>query len=440
MQRRQRRDCIVAGLAFLLLADPAAATAFLELRDFRMIDGTGAPPQAVGRLLIADDRIVVIDTQGKAPDRQAGDRWTTIDLCGHWVMPGLIDTHVHVGRFPEHTRARAEEILLAAARGGVTAVRDLAGDARALGEVQHAIEVGELAAPTLTYSALFGGADIYKDGPTAAMAVGRPAGEAPWAQRIDERTDLAQAVAAARGSGARLLKIYGDLRPRLVRRIVAEADRQHLLTVAHATVFPTRPSELVDAGVGSLAHAAYLVWEGVDDVPGDYRMRTQGPWDDIPADHPRLQALYRQMVKRGTSLDATLYVYEAMHRYAPQVQAGFAPKAFAWGAQATRQAHAAGVHVTTGTDWFEPREGELPHTHEELKLLVAHAGFSPMDAIVAATRNGAEALGLSARTGTVAVGKQADLLVLGADPLADIAHTAEIRFTVLRGRIVEPGH
>lgn len=416
----------------------AAAAEILELTGFQLIDGTGAAPRPVARMLIADTVIVAIDAEGAVPPRRPGQRWTSIDLAGHWVMPGLVDTHVHVGRFPQQTRQRAEEILQAAARGGVTAVRDLAGDARALGEVRHTIETGELVAPTLIYSALFGGTDIFAEGPTATMAVGYPPGAAPWAQRIERETDLALAVAAARGSGADALKLYGDLSAPLVRRIVAEARRQDLLTIAHATVFPARPSELVQAGVGTLAHAAYLVWEAVDAVPGDYRMRTRGPWDEIAADHPRLLALYRQMAARGTTLDATLYVYEAMQRYAPQVQAAFAPKAFAWGAQATRQAHAAGVRVTTGTDWFEPREGELPHTHEELRLLVTHAGFSPMEAIVAATRNGALALGLGDRSGLVAVGMQADLLVLGADPLADIANTAEIRFTVLRGRLVQP--
>lgn len=417
----------------------AAGGEVLELTRFQLIDGTGAATRSVERLIVVDGRIVAIDADGQVPARERGQRWTRVALDGAWVMPGLIDTHVHVARFPERTRDKAESILLAAARGGVTSVRDLAGDARALASLKHAAERNELPIPRIVYSALFGGPDIFKQGPTAAMAEGLPAGAAPWARQIDAHTDLALAVAEAKGSGAGLLKVYGDLTAAQVQRIGAEAGRQDLLIVAHATVFPARPSELVKVGAGSLAHAAYLVWEAVDEVPDDYGMRTRGPWDDIPADHPRLLALYRQMAKAGTTLDATLYVYEAMHRYSPQVQAAFAPKAFAWGAEATRHAQAAGVRVTTGTDWFEPStEGGLPHTHEELKLLVAHAGFSPMAAIVAATQHGAEALGLSAQTGTVAVGKAADLLVLDADPLVDVGHTTKIRFTVLRGKIVDP--
>jgi imidazolonepropionase-like amidohydrolase len=81
----------------------------------------------------------------------------------------------------------------------------------------------------------------------------------------------------------------------------------------------------------------------------------------------------------------------------------------------------------------------LPHTHEELALLVEAAGFTPMEALVAGTRDGAAALGMAATRGTVEVGKAADLLVLEASPLADIRNTQQIRMTVAGGRLVEPG-
>jgi imidazolonepropionase-like amidohydrolase len=95
------------------------------------------------------------------------------------------------------------------------------------------------------------------------------------------------------------------------------------------------------------------------------------------------------------------------------------------------------VRVTTGTDWFEPgSDFELPHTHEELALLVEAAGFTPMEALVAGTRNGAAAMGLGATRGTVEVGKMADLMVLDASPLEDIRNTQRLRMTVLQGKVV----
>lgn len=427
---------LLLGLAFWFVAVfPVGAADYLELTDFHMFDGTGSAPRAVKSLLVRDGVVVAIDDAGTRPAAEADARWTRIGLAGAWVIPGLVDTHVHVSRYPDPRRG--DRVMVSALRGGVTSVRDLAGDARALAEIERAIEAGEWRGPTLVYSALFGGPGIFRNGPTAEMSPGRAPGEAPWARHIDAKTDLRQAVAEARGTGARNVKVYGDLTPRLATALIREARRQGLMTTAHATVFPAAPGDLVDAGIGSLSHAPYLVWEAVDTVPDDYGARIRGPWSTVAPDHPRLRALYRRMAERGVFLDATLYVYKAMKDYAPgQLDTSWTDAAFAWAAQATRLAHEAGVRVTTGTDWFDPRdEGDLPHTHDELALLVAHAGFTPAQALVAATRDGAVALGLDDR-GTLEVGRRADLVVLDADPLADIANTKRIRFTVSRGVVV----
>jgi imidazolonepropionase-like amidohydrolase len=425
-------------MLFLACQQPARATDYLELLDFHLIDGSGQAERSVQRLLVRDGVIVRIDSAGEEPLPEPTARWTRIGLDGAWMMPGLIDTHVHVARFPD-ARREAERILQRAVRAGITGVRDLGGDARALAEIERASGRGELIAPHLVFSALFGGPDIFKQGPTSQMASGRPPGEAAWAHVVTAQSDLRQLVAEARGSGTTNIKVYGDLSPRLATQLIREATRQGMLGTAHATVFTARPSDLVEAGIGSLAHAPYLVWEAVDKVPHDYGMRTAGPWDTVAPDHPRLLKLYRRMAERGVTLDATLYVYKAMQSYPGVPKMDWTGPAFQWAAKATRLARKAGVRVTTGTDWFEPRDDfELPHTHEELALLVEASGFTPMQAIVAATRNGAFALGREKTRGTIEVGKVADLLVLDADPLADIHNTTRIRFTVRAGTIVDP--
>ncbi|WP_345295582.1 amidohydrolase family protein [Luteimonas vadosa] len=430
-----RSGMVVAGLLWLAGA-PAMGSDYLELQDLHLIDGTGKPSRVVDRLLVRDGLIVRIDDEGDEPTPEPRSSWLRIDLDGAWVMPGLVDTHVHVARFPD-TRAQAERILRQAVRGGVTSVRDLGGDARALAELSRAMAAGEFIGPNLQFSALVGGSAVLESETVRQLANGHAPGTAPWARSVDASTDLERIVAQAQGSGVGNLKLYGNLSPDLARGLIEQARSQSLSTTAHATVFPTGPGELVDAGIGSLAHAPYLVWEAVDHIPADYEVRTRGPWDQVPADHPRLLSLYRRMAERGVFLDATLYVYEAMGRYSPGVVADWSAAAFRWGALATALARAAGVRVTTGTDWFEPAgDGALPHTHDELVLLVDAAGFTPMQAIVAATRDGAAALGLGESHGTLQVGKVADLLVLDADPLADIRNTSRLRFTVRAGRVV----
>ena len=80
-------------------------------------------------------------------------------------------------------------------------------------------------------------------------------------------------------------------------------------------------------------------------------------------------------------------------------------------------------------------DGSLPNIHDELVLLVERAGLTPMDALIAATRNAADAMGLASH-GTLAIGKAADLLVLRADPTADIRNTREISMVIKRGKVV----
>jgi imidazolonepropionase-like amidohydrolase len=104
----------------------------------------------------------------------------------------------------------------------------------------------------------------------------------------------------------------------------------------------------------------------------------------------------------------------------------------------TRRARELGVAVAAGTDALAgERDGELPNLHRELELLVHGAGFSPLEAITAATRNSARALGAEDTRGTIGVGKLADLVVLRADPSADIRNTREIELVVKRGRVIE---
>ena len=98
---------------------------------------------------------------------------------------------------------------------------------------------------------------------------------------------------------------------------------------------------------------------------------------------------------------------------------------------------AAGVRILAGTDIGVLNVVPGQSLHEELALLVRDAGLSPLDALRAATRDAAVFLGRDREIGTIAAGKKADLVLLDADPLADIAHVSRISALVLRGRVFE---
>lgn len=148
------------------------------------------------------------------------------------------------------------------------------------------------------------------------------------------------------------------------------------------------------------------------------------------------------MAQRGTVLDATLLISE-LKAEAPDSVTDFRvdkptwAEAARWSAAVTRRARELGVAVAAGTDAIgAEHHGELPNLHRELELLVSEAGFSPLEAITAATRNSARAVGAEATRGTIEIGKLADLVVLRADPTADIRNTREIELVIKRGRVV----
>jgi imidazolonepropionase-like amidohydrolase len=428
----------VALILLPALAIPAfAADAPLLLTHATVIDGTGAPAKSDMTIAIEGERIAAVYPDGS---RVAPKGAQVEDLNGRYVIPGLIDAHVHLtGAEPDF--AHYQPHLAALLRGGVTAMRDMAGDDRLLGYLAGEANSDALISPDIFYVALMAGPSFFVEDVRAQEAsTGEPLGHAPWMQAIDEATNLPLAVAEAKGTGATALKLYANLPADLVRKITAEAHRQGLKVWTHATIFPAKPSDAVDAGVDTISHSPYLVWEAAPKVPDDYRVRALGDFSHIPPDAPAILALFKAMKQHGTILDATLlaFVEEAQHH--PQdVGAGIVP----WSYTVTRLAHQYGVPVDVGTDGSGlpadaqgPELNALPAVHEEMALLVEHCGFTPIEAIQAATQVSAAAMGQSAQRGTITPDKRADLVVLTADPTRDIHNTGRIAFVIKNGRTI----
>jgi len=416
------RSIPAAMLAALALAAPAAAETVLY-RNATLIDGTGTPGRPGMSVLVEGERIAAVRPDAELPS-PAGAR--VVDLMGKFILPGLIDSHEHLATPPN--RRRAEASLRRDLYGGVTAVRDMADDLRAVAELARASRKGEIPAPDIHYAALMAGPSFFEDPRTLAVSYGFTSGKTPWMQAIDDRTDLREAVTLARGTSATAIKIYANLPAHLVAKIAAEARRQGMQVWAHAAVYPATPSQVIAARPDAVSHACSLGHE-VAGTPGSYRSRT--PMDEAPflaADNPVVGRLLRRMKAQGTVLDATASLYG-------QPRPGGRP-ALCTGAMSealTRQAFKAGVTISAGADWVAPWDDPWPTLHHELAAL-ARAGLPLPEVIKAATLGGARAAGQADDIGSVQAGKLADLIVTAKDPTADLANLKTLELTIKRGR------
>lgn len=410
---------VLAALA-VLLATPAAAETVLY-RGATLIDGTGGRPRPGMSVLVEGERIrAVLPADQLRPP--AGAR--VVDLTGKFLLPGLIDSHEHLATPPN--RRRAEAILRRDLFGGVTAVRDMADDLRAVAELSRASLKGEIPAPDIHYAALFAGRSFFDDPRTAATTYGFRPGETPWMQAIDERTDLRQAVTLARGTSAIAIKIYANLDARLVRRLATEARRQGLEVWVHTAVYPATPADVAKAGPDVMSHACSLAHQGAG-TPASYQSRTPiAAGRFLASDDPAVDRVLALMKPREIILDATTSIYH-QPRPRPGLCSGELSDAL------VRQAWRAGVQISTGTDWVAPAADPWPTLHHELVALVK-LGMPPSEVIRAATFNGARAAGRLADMGSIVPGKLANLIVTARDPTADIENLKTLEFTVKRGR------
>ena len=410
---------VIAASGALIIAQARPAAPSLLIRNVTVIDGTGAPPRAGASVLIRDGRIAAIGTDAPEAD-------VVIDGRGLFALPGLIDAHVHVSG---GTWAEAANELSRTLRGGVTSVFDMAGDVRMTSDLARASLAREIDAPTIGYVSLFAGPAFFTDRRVVAASLGYRPGDAPWNREIGPDTDIARAVTEARGAGATTIKLYAALDGPTVKRIGDEAARQRVRLVAHATVFPAKPSDLVAAGVAMLAHAAYLVWEGMAASP-DFPKRARGDFASVPADGPVMTALLQSMKAHDVALNPTLWIFSD-----GPAKDDLAAVRTPWMNAVTKRAQELGVVIAAGVDEMTSERDPLPLLHRELEALVA-AGLTPMQAIVAATHGAAHAIGLDEARGSLAVGKAADVLILDADPTVDIRNTRRVRYVIKDGRIV----
>jgi imidazolonepropionase-like amidohydrolase len=365
---------------------------------------------------------------GRATDGPAEVR----NLEGRVVVPGLIDSHIHLGMFGDRSRSARDNELRRMLYGGIVAAREMGGDVRISGEAARRALLGQGESPDILYSATMAGPGFVQTAPRAEMAAqGLPRGSAAWMQAIDANTDVRLAVARAAGTGANGLKLYAQLPAVVVARIVEEAHRQGLEVWAHATIFPDRPMDYVAAGVDMPSHACGLVWQDSDLDPGQFRdfdERTRPSFDPTLVDPAGAEftAMFQEFARLGTPIEPTL----AVHSRPGDDRIGCRTDVVVG---ITRSAIEQGVTIVAGTDFVAEPADPYPSLFQELDALVSAAGLSPLQAITAATGSSARALGIESDYGTVTAGRLANFVVLGSNPSEDIAAIRDILFVVKRG-------
>ena len=412
-------------------ADAPSTTAPVALIGVTVIDPGREVHVSGMTVLMTQGRIEAVFPTG---DQTLSSDTEVHDLTGRFVIPGLINSHVHLfPRFLESREAMHEELermLL----GGVVAVREMAGDARVSAAVRREMLAGERVGPDIYTAAVLASPEfVARDPKTIRASLGYSAGEAPWAPAVTSESDLPRVIARANGAEVSALKLYFGFEPELIRSLSEEAHRQGLRVWAHSTVYPSRPMAVVRAGVDVISHTCGLAWQDADLDPRPYARVSRGgrPRFDptlVEADSPEMTELFAEMVERGTLFDPTL----SNHLRPGDDRIGCTRDLMV---DLTRAAHRHGVALSTGTDWFAPLEDPAPTVLHEIEALVDYEVLTPEQALTAATLHGARALGREQDYGTVEPGKRASLVVLREDPTLDVRALRGVMAVVQRGEL-----
>jgi imidazolonepropionase-like amidohydrolase len=378
----------------------------LAITHVTVIDCTGAPAKPDMTVLIVGDRIADI---GSSAIVAVPKNARVLDGKGKFLIPGLWDMHGHLS---DATQTAFPLLIL----NGVTGVRDMGGKLTEIDTWRSEIKAGTRIGPHIVRAGPF------VDGPKQGVP-----------NRLTAITpeEARSAVLQLKHEGVDFIKVHNGLPRDAFFALMDEAHKQHISVAIHLPK-GIGAAEASDAGAASLEHVETLV-EGQLWRPG----ATAKDIDQALAELEGTQgtALFSTFVKNGTWFVPTLVAYERGFVLWSNQPDALLPRlqVLRKGLEIVRKMHKAGVRMMAGTDFSDWALVPGIDLHNELALLV-EAGFSPMEALQAATRNPAEFLGNGDSFGTIEKGKIADLVMLDADPLEDISHTRKINTVVLGGK------
>lgn len=406
---------------------------YYAFKDVSVIDGISKNVLDHYTIIIHNKYIEAI---GPVKEITIPDSVIIFNYSGKYVMPGLIDSHVHLATDPSNddNRIRAEKDLKDMLLSGITTVRDMAGDARALASLKRNAALDEIISPDIYYAALMAGPAFFKDPRTHQTTQGGVAGGMPYMKAVNDSTDLKIAVAEAKGSGATGIKLYAELSGGLAKRITEEAHRQNMLVWSHGNLDYATPLEVINAGVNTISHAAMISNWNSRNVPVAC-LKAGLPdsfWDSLLRSLP-VTELIKAMQKNKTILDATVLTFKEAGSDAslPEKRRLARFAMYEIGRRFTILAHEHGIPICAGTDLDEKK-----FVQREIKLLVKECGFTPMDALISATAIGARAIGIEKTTGTIQAGKIANLVLLSGDPAREIDNLDKVVLVIKNGKLL----
>ena len=446
-----RRNAVVpvlAVLAIALLAGCGADAEPVEPADLaivgaRLIDGTGGDPVADAVILIDDGRVVAA---GPSDVVEVPDGTEIVDAAGKTVIPGFVDLHAHYGGPVEAT----EQALRSQLYYGVTTTRSIGSDSPEKVALMLEANAGR---PDLPRAYTAGLGFSYPGGFNSSFT-NTPTTEEEARAMVREQAAL----------GVHFTKMWINevaepglkIPPEIRAAIVDESHQNGLIPVAHINE-EADGVQLLEVGLNEFMHTT---------------VRTFGPGGGVPMEDPvPSQAFLDLCLEKNCGFAPTLSIVQNNWHFAehpellddPELRAVMNPRVLdRWSDEETRAAvlaadgfegrkisfrhmqdfvktlHDHGIQVALGTDSGTPNVPMGWGTHHELELYV-EAGLTPMETLVAATATGAGRMPPvgEADFGTLTAGMSADLIVLNADPLADIRNTLRIDRVMLRGEWVD---
>jgi imidazolonepropionase-like amidohydrolase len=402
-----------------------ASDPILVLQGGTLIDGTGAAPVTDAVVVLQGDRVLDAGPSSRVRP-PAGAR--VVSVAGLYVVPGLIDLHLHFTKQRDDDFSRYRDSDAASAirgvllleqllDGGITAVRDMGTRNDLALKIKEAVERRMIEGPRVFWSGLLIASRGGHADETTATATGRPrAADEARVRVATGADDWRLAVREQIRNGADWIKVTA---PYSRDEVAAAVDEAHLhgIRVA-ADAFGEFVDMGVEAGLDSIEHPLAISKDAL--------------------------AL---MAKKGSALVPTMTAFEnVIHTGYPP--AGIPPGGFYYTMsrrfpvthhgifEVLRNARAAGVRVGVGTDIPFENEKRYPSDYFVELSFFKEAGYTDEEILYAATRSGGEILGIADRLGTIEKGKLADVLVVSGNPLENWENLKNLKLLVADGEIV----